>query len=664
MLFLAIAAWPMGDVFHAASLVERAEARASSFTHIGTRALARMATAMFELMKRNSARVAANAIELAQFANEYDLSLWRAFGAFLQGWVVAQRGDLTAGLSEMRRGSSLLLEHHVVMFDGLTKIALAETTAAAGDSMHALETLDDALEISANTGHRSFDAELHRARGDMLLKACPPDPAAAEQAFLAAIAVANEQGARSFGLRAALSLARLYQSTGRLAEAHPALALAMEDFSPTPELPEIAETQALLAVLGENEEVKAEITQRRRLTRLNVAYGNALFAAHGYGAPETTAAFARARGSAYEDGDARERLAADYGIWVGSYARGELSSMRAHVEAFLNDVRARPDSPEAGIALRICGVTHQFAGEYTEARTNLERALALFQPGRDDNLAFDFGLDAGVAGQLCLAIASWPLGEITHAASLFESAQARMAAITHAGTLANGRQHSALFQLMRRDRARAAQSASELVRLAREHDLAMFRAFAVFLEGWTASDQSRGLQGMRRGADLLREQKVLLFDGLLKIAQAEAEAGAGDPDRAVAIVNEALATVEATGYRAFEAELNRVRGELLIRREAPDIAVAEQALQSAVAVARLQKTQSFELRAALSLAKLYQSTGRPNEGHAVLATALGGFTPTLEMPEIAEAQALLNTPYSDRGDAADREARHKSAPEV
>jgi tetratricopeptide (TPR) repeat protein len=190
----------------------------------------------------------------------------------------------------------------------------------------------------------------------------------------------------------------------------------------------------------------------QRLTQLHVAYGNALLAARGFGAPETTGAFKRVHDSTHGDKATPDRLAADYGLWVGSLVRGELSSMRAHVETFLNDVRERSDSPEAGIAYRSCGVTHQFAGEYVEARDNLERALALFQPGRDDDLAFHFGVDAGAAAQLCLAIALWPLGEVERATSLFESAQARLATVRHAGALAAGRHHSTLFELIRRDR--------------------------------------------------------------------------------------------------------------------------------------------------------------------------------------------------------------------
>jgi class 3 adenylate cyclase/tetratricopeptide (TPR) repeat protein len=133
--------------------------------------------------------------------------------------------------------------------------------------------------------------------------------------------------------------------------------------------------------------------------QFHAAHGNALFAARGPGATETTEAFARARESV-GDQDAFGRVAADYGLWVGSFARGELSPMRAHAATFLTDVEGRPDSPEAGIAHRVQGATHWFAGEYLQARQHIERALALFQPGRDDDLAFRFGIDAGVGAML------------------------------------------------------------------------------------------------------------------------------------------------------------------------------------------------------------------------------------------------------------------------
>ena len=127
-----------------------------------------------------------------------------------------------------------------------------------------LAILDEALATSERTGHRAFEAELHRVRGEMLLKRDPANPAPAEEAFQTAIAVAKQQGTRSFELRAALALAKLYQSTGRPADAHAVLAPALEGFAPTPEMPEIAEAQALLAARAETDEVKADAARRQQ----------------------------------------------------------------------------------------------------------------------------------------------------------------------------------------------------------------------------------------------------------------------------------------------------------------------------------------------------------------------------------------------------------------
>ena len=341
--------------------------------------------------------------------------------------------------------------------------------------------------------------------------------------------------------------------------------------------------------------------------QLQVAYGNALFHARGYGAAETAEAFARARESAVGDKGASERLKIDYALWAGNFARGELQSMRAHAAAFLRDVSDRPNSPEAGVGHRCAGTTHLFAGEYQEARVHLEQALALFEPGRDDDLADRFGQDAGVSAMLYLALVLWPMGDAGRAISLVRDAKARTATLTHIGARAYGMCLAAMFELVCGNLSRAAPHAAELARLAHEHDLLMWRAYGIFLEGaakvegWTLG---RGLRDMSCGAELLREQKVRTFDGLAKITLAEAEARTGDIDRALAILDETLATSERTGNRQFDAELHRVRGEMLLKRDPASPATAEEALQTAIAVAKQQGTRRFELRAALSLAKL------------------------------------------------------------
>ena len=100
------------------------------------------------------------------------------------------------------------------------------------------------------------------------------------------------------------------------------------------------------------------------------------------------------------------------------------------------------------------------------------------------------------------------------------------------------------------------------------------------------------------------------------------------PAREIAQIGSVLGReFDRIGYRQFEAELHRVRGEMLLKRDPPNPAPAEEALQSAIAIAKQQGTRSFGLRAALALAKLYQSTGRPSDAYRVLAPALAGFRP-------------------------------------
>ena len=241
-------------------------------------------------------------------------------------------------------------------------------------------------------------------------------------------------------------------------------------------------------------------------------------------------------------------------------------------------------------------------------------------------------------------MAVWPLGDFDAARRISEDAIALAQQLNHVPTLAYAHSMIAALDATRRDSSAAWSHAEDALHWGREHGMPLYQALGSFLRGWATAASGAvgdGLGDMRGGAELLREQNVLFFDGLLKIALAEAEARAGDPDRAVSILDEALATCDRTGYRAFEAELHRARGEILLQRDPADPAPAEEDFQTALAVAKRQGTRSFELRAALLLAKLYQSIARPTEAHAILAPALAGFAPTPEMPEIAEAAALL-----------------------
>ena len=273
----------------------RMQTRIAHLTHVGTLAFGRKHAAVFELMRADQARPMPNLLELVRLGRQHELTMYRAFGVFFEGRAASQSGAPADGIQDMRRGVGLLREQNVLMHDGLLKIALAEAEARAGDLARAIAVLDEALETCNRLVYRAFEAELHRARGEILLKRDPANAAPAEDAFLTPIAVAKRQATRSFQLRAALALAKLYQSINRPAEAHAILAPALEGFSPTPEMPEIAEAQALLEALAETDEVKAATTTRHKRVDLQIALGNALIAARGYGAAETQASFERAR---------------------------------------------------------------------------------------------------------------------------------------------------------------------------------------------------------------------------------------------------------------------------------------------------------------------------------------------------------------------------------
>src|SRR5262249_24882801 len=149
------------------------------------------------------------------------------------------------------------------------------------------------------------------------------------------------------------------------------------------------------------------------------------------------------------------------------------------------------------------------------------------------------------------------------------------------------------------------------------------------------------LAEMRRGIAIDQEQGALVWLSAAQAALAIAEASAGETDAGLRRLDAALADLKTTENRWYEAELHRIRAEILVKRDPADIAAAEQSLRTAIAIAQSQKAPSFELRAALSVAKLYRGANRGADAHAVLAPAVEGFPSTKLFPELTEAQTLL-----------------------
>src|SRR5262249_2046685 len=215
--------------------------------------------------------------------------------------------------------------------------------------------------------------------------------------------------------------------------------------------------------------------------------------------------------------------------------------------------------------------------------------------------------------------------------------------IGYVPTLVNTYFAKAQFEIVRGDAGTARRDAENVVKLSQENAITLFEAIGALQSAWA----SARLDGRETRATELRQalaaftgqgNKFLVpfYQGLL----AEIEAP-GDAEGALTRIDEALALAGETGEHWSDAFLHRCRGEILLKRDSANTAPAEEAFLAAIAVAQAQKAKSFELRAALSLGRLYQSTGRPVCAYAVLAPALAGFEPTPEMAEISEAQALL-----------------------
>ena len=247
--FLAMVAWHVGDAAGAAGQFEAALTEALASEHVPTIANNFLFKAMHEMARGDAEATLAGANVVLDVAEKSGLRLYESAAHMLLSWAKARLGAAD-GLARFRGHGETAVNRDAPLFAPLFHGRLAELEAEQTSVEVALTSIDRAIELAGAGDIRHLDAWLRRIRGDILAKADPANVAPAEEAYLAAISVARAQGARSFGLQAALALAKHYQSTGRAVEAHDVLAPALEGFSPTPEFPQIAEAKALFEALA------------------------------------------------------------------------------------------------------------------------------------------------------------------------------------------------------------------------------------------------------------------------------------------------------------------------------------------------------------------------------------------------------------------------------
>jgi predicted ATPase len=378
--------------------------------------------------------------------------------------------------------------------------------------------------------------------------------------------------------------------------------------------------------------------------KLQTDYAMAVAWSRGWADHETAPAFVRARSLSQPSAHSRSDFVAQHGHCITSFIRGDIRPAREAAEAFLREAERERRPTETGVALRALGLICFGMGDFKTATVHLERAIAEYDPERDRDARFPFGQDTKTHAAAMLSCLYWLIGWLEEARALSDTANAWAGELAHDPGLANAWGWTAHLEILRGDAGAALQAADRGIEVSRRRDLPFYLSWGQILACYARGrlfDPEAGAKELREALSAWLEQgnkfPAPFFYGMV----ADLEAMTGRVDNALASTEAGLALAKETGDRWTDALLYRLRGDILLKRDPAKPALAEEAFKAAIVIAKQQGARSFELLAALALARIHQSTGRPTDARAVLAPALEGFAPTPEMPEIAEAQTLL-----------------------
>ena len=385
---------------------------------------------------------------------------------------------------------------------------------------------------------------------------------------------------------------------------------------------------------------KAEASRR---VKLQNDYAQAVLWSKGYAADEAKAAFERTSALATRAELPADGFSALFGRFLWSWSRGEFRVARDIAERFLREAEAEGRIGEARAGHLALGQACMQLGDLRGARTQLELGLSRFEePGSE--IREKFGFDVGASARAVLAFTMWLSGDLPRARELIEEATRLAGELGHPPTTASVLLYKIAIETARNDFESVVVDAENFLKVSQQHGMGYYLALSRLYLSWGRTqlgNTQRDLDDFRKSlADYRDQGNRLIVPGFLG-ALARLEATAQNYQRALALIDEALAMSQEGGDRLYDSNLHRLRGNILLKRDPANPAQAEEAFKASLALAKQQSARSFELLASLALAKLYQSTDRLVEAHAVLAPALEGFSPTPEMPVIAKAQTLL-----------------------
>jgi DNA-binding winged helix-turn-helix (wHTH) protein/tetratricopeptide (TPR) repeat protein len=378
---------------------------------------------------------------------------------------------------------------------------------------------------------------------------------------------------------------------------------------------------------------------------LQATLGPALMAIKGFAAPEVAHAYARAHALCQQVGETPQLFSVRLGLCTFYQERAELQTARVLAEQLLQMAQRLQDPVGLLWAHNALGMTLRFMGEFVRARAHLEESLALYTP--DIPLADGFVFDPGVDSRCALSETLYLLGYPDQALRSSQEALALARELAHPFSLAE-----ALGRAARIHRLRGAQQAAQTLEeaslaLYREQGFTQGAAQEMVWHGWDLVKQGEskaGIAQMSQGIEALRTTGAEVERPWLLSALAMAYGQAGRADEGLALLDEALAMVHQTGKRLDESGLYRCKGDLLLARDGTrhtSAAEAEACFHQALAIARRQQGKILELRAAMSLSRLWQGQGKHDAARELLSEIYGWFTEGFDTTILQEAKALV-----------------------
>ncbi len=385
----------------------------------------------------------------------------------------------------------------------------------------------------------------------------------------------------------------------------------------------------------------------RQELSLQIALGATLAVTKGYGNTAAERVYSRARELCQQTEDTRQLFPVQWGLWTCYIVQAKQQLAREVGEQLLRSSQHVQDSTfllEAHLAL--AGSLHDL-GEFTPARHHWDHSLACYDRQQHRSHITHFGMDLGVFSRAMMSHTLWHLGYPDQALTRSHEALALAEEHAHPFSQAIALAYAIMLHQFRHEQHTVDEHTETALALCTEHGFAYYWAWGTIIQGWSFVVQGQseaGIEQMRHGLAALRSTEAKRALPYYLALLAEGYGAVGQTDEGLCVLAEAFAEVATTAERRWEAELYRLQGELLLRAQGSRRKAErtpEACFRQALAVARQQQAKALELRAAVSLSRLWQQQGKRHAARQLLAEIYGWFSEGFDTRDLQEAKALL-----------------------